>query len=491
MGGPCVKTQMRRIHGLCTVSLALLLVLAGCSAPFSNPSANTPVGAAPGGPGDPPSDRLGWEAGYWYNESIDVDQSDGLSDAEMDAFVGRAMARVERIRSLEFEKRVPVSVLTRDEYRNRSGGNPETGNETFSAWNNQVWEALFISGESADSQQAISQTRGSSVAGFYSSTDDEIKIITENKAETSIDNATLVHELTHALQDQHYNLSAPRFTAPTQDESLAIDGIVEGSASYVEKQYARRCGQEWACVDTPSSGGSAAGDGGARSGGGPNLGVLITIYQPYSDGPVYVHNLVERGGWAAVDRVLRNPPESTEQTIHSTDENPVPIEFTSRAQNGWETFPKLGVNGSDTVGEASMYAMFWYQARQTGANTVNPRAITNTPNPYDTYNYSAPPTAGWGNDRVFPYRKDVGSDTKYGYVWKTRWDTPKDARQFRRAYLEMIRAHDATRRPDGTYVIPDGPFADAFRIHQQGSRVVIVNGPTPRAVENIRPGLAS
>ena len=483
---------MRRVRGLGAVSLALLLVLAGCSAPFSNPGADTPEGAGPGGPGDPGSDRLGWEAGYWHNESIAVDQSDGLSDAETNAYVGRAMARVEHIRGKEFKERVPINVLTRDEYRNRSGGNPETGSGAFSAWNNQVWEALFISGESSDSQQAISQTRGSAVAGFYSPSDDEIKIITDDSAETSIDNSTLVHELVHALQDQHYNLSSKRFSAETQDTELAIDGIVEGDASYVEKQYARRCGEEWSCVGTPSNGGGGQGSGRAGgAGSGPNLGMLLTIYQPYSDGPVYVHNLVEEGGWDAVNRSFQNPPVSSEQTIHLTDEKPVPIEYTDRARDGWRTFPKQGVNGSDTVGEASMYSMFWYQARTAGANTVNPRAISDTQSPYDTYNYDAKPTAGWGNDRLFPYRNTAGGDAKYGYVWVTEWDSRKDARQFRRTYLEVLRAHDANRRADGTYVIPDGEFADAFRVHQEGSRVVIVNGPTPQAVDDIRPNLGS
>ncbi|MDX1748601.1 MAG: hypothetical protein R3324_21930, partial [Halobacteriales archaeon] len=44
-----------------------------------------PVSAAEAPPPDPETDRLGWENGYWYNESITVDQSDGLSDEELDA----------------------------------------------------------------------------------------------------------------------------------------------------------------------------------------------------------------------------------------------------------------------------------------------------------------------------------------------------------------------------------------------------------------------
>ena len=478
---------MRRARGLGSITVALLLVLTGCAAPLSDAGANTPRSASPGGPGDPSADRLGWEAGYWYNESIDVDQSDGLSDAEMNAYVGRAMARVERIREREFETRVPVNVMTREEFRNRDG-NGSGGDGAFSAWNNQVWEALFINGESGDSQSEISDTRGSSVAGFYSPSDDEIKIITPDPESATINNATLVHELVHALQDQHYDLTSKQFSAKTQDGELAINGIVEGDARYVEYQYAEKCGDEWSCVDPSSSDGGSGGDGGGGS--SVNLGMFLTIYQPYSDGPVYVHDRLEEGGWDAVNRAFRNPPESSEQTIHLTDEKPTPIRYTDRARNGWKLFPKQGQNGSDTAGEASMFAMFWYQAREYGADTVNPRSVSRASGEYDTYNYTAEPTAGWGNDRIFPYHKGSGDDAKYGYVWVTEWDSRRDATEFRDAYVKMLRAHDAVRR-NGVYVIPDGSFADAFRVHQEGNRVVVVNGPTPQAVDDIRPNLAS
>ncbi|MFC7135716.1 hypothetical protein ACFQRB_02125 [Halobaculum litoreum] len=99
-----------------SVLAALLLVLAGCSAPTAGPAAADDWQY----PDDPPSDRLGWEAGYWYNESIDVNQSDGLDAAEREAFVARTMARVERVRGLEFRESVPVEVISRAEYRERA-----------------------------------------------------------------------------------------------------------------------------------------------------------------------------------------------------------------------------------------------------------------------------------------------------------------------------------------------------------------------------------
>jgi len=482
---------MTQRRGLVAVALAALLVLAGCSAP----AIEAPTASAPSGGGeaaatpnddfdDPERDVLGWEDGYWYNESVSVDQSDGLSDGELRVYVARAMARVEYIRGKEFTQRVPVSILSRDEYRNRSGGSGGSGAQSdYQRWNDQVWEALFVAGESQDSESAISDTRSAAVAGFYSSRDDEIKVITDTPESPTINNATLVHELVHALQDQRYDLSKPKYGGDTQDEQLAVDGLVEGDANYIETRYAQQCGAAWGCVATPES----AGGGGGGGGGGPNLGILLTIFQPYSDGPVYISDLVDLGGWATVDEEFENPPGSTEQIIHRTDEEPVPIEYRDRARNGWGTFPEQGVGGSDTVGEASMYVMFWYQARTTGADTIDPRSLGDTEGPYDTYNYEAEPSAGWGNDRLFPYQRGVGTDAEYGYVWVTEWDTQEDAREFQRAYRAILDAQGAERRAENTYVIPDGGFEDAFRLTRSGTRVTIVNGPTTEDLDDIRP----
>ncbi|WP_101294045.1 Hvo_1808 family surface protein [Halegenticoccus soli] len=422
------------------------------------------------------NEPIGRVNGYWHNDSIAVDQSDGLNESEMEAYVSRSMARVEHLRDRKFKEPVPVTVVSRDEFRRESA--ERQSNETFGAWNNQVWEALFIVGRSNDAQDELGSTYGESVAGYYSPSDDEIKIVSDSPDRPTVDNATLVHELTHAMQDQYYDLSDSRYAGETQDGELAADGVVEGEANYVEARYAERCWAEWECVPRR---------GGAGGGSPPNLGILLTIFQPYSDGPAYVHERYREGGWAAVDAAFADPPVSTEQTIHRTDEKPVPIEYEDRARNGWRTFPDQGENGSDTAGEASIYAMFWYQARQYGADTIDPQGLLRNAGRYSTYNYDAAPSNGWGNDRLFPYRKGSGDDAKYGYVWVTEWDTARDAKEFRDAYLAILDAHDAAAAGGGVRVVEDGPFADAFRVTRDGTRVTIVNGPTPAAVKDIRP----
>ena len=165
------------------VALALLFVLAGVvpggAAATTEVATTTGVTTAPASqilqqsaPADPPNDTIGWERGYWHNESVDVDQSDGLSDAELEAYVARATARVEYLRDREFTDPVPVEVISRERYRARQPANNSSA--TFNRWNDLVWEALFIVGESTGSERAIGDTLGSSVAGFYSPSDDSI-----------------------------------------------------------------------------------------------------------------------------------------------------------------------------------------------------------------------------------------------------------------------------------------------------------------------------
>ena len=453
-----------------------LAILVGLLLLSSLVTAGVPVAAQQAAP-DPDADVIGWENGYWYNESIQVDQSDGLSEAEKEAYVSRAMARIEVLREREFNETVPVSIISRDEFGNRTTGNSSAN---FSAWNNQVWEALFIVGEDADVQEALQSTSTAQTSGGYFYVADEITIVTDTPEEASIDRGTLVHELVHAQQDQYYDLTNATYDGETQDGQLATDGLIEGEANYVEDRYEERCGVEWECVAATSSG---AGGGSSDV----NFGIFATLFHPYSDGPPYVHSLVEADGWTAVDAKYEAPPNSTEQIIHHTDEEPAPLNVTDTATGGWETFPEQGENGTDTAGEASIFAMLWYQSRDYDADTIPVRTILDAEDPYDTYNYDAIPSSGWANDAVLPYRKGPANETEYGYVWTIEWDTEADATQFLAAYRAILSAHDARRLGERTWVIEAGPFSDAFRVAKEGRRVTIVNAPTVGDLDDVRP----
>ena len=457
--------------------LALLLVLAGCAAPVADsaPASGEPgtggdAGAAGADwrwPDDPPTDRPGWEAGYWYNESIAVNRTDGLDAAERAAFVARTMARVEHLRGLEFEESVPVAVVSREEYRD--GG---TFSPTSDAWDEQTWEALLLVGEDETVAETFDALYGSNVLGYYAPSRGRIVVVSDSPT-PAIDRATLAHELVHALQDQQFGLPAG---AATRDGQLARNGLVEGDARYVERLYEERCASgEWECVATPAGGGSGGGPP-------PNEGVLLTVLQPYSDGPTFVHDLRARGGWDAVNAAYDRVPASTEQVIHPgayPDDAPVDVAVPDRSDGRWR--PVDHAPRANTLGEAAVYVMLREGGVIPGAH------IDRGTGAYSYYNYSHPRSAGWGGDALVPYT----DGTDYGYVWALEWDSPRDAREFAGGYETALKLRYGARVVDRegatvTLAVDDGPFADAFRLTRDGTRVTVVNAPTVEALDGVR-----
>lgn len=430
---------------LATVGLLALVVLAGCSA--------API------EGD-----LGKENGYRYDAQIDVTTADGLNESERTAVVSRAMARIERIRGVEFEKTVSVEVISRDEFRNQSGGGRvDASNLTDrQLWNEQVWEGLHIIGEDTTYPSTSSSNRGSTVVGYYSGSKEKIVIVSDSPT-PQISRDTLVHELYHALQDQQFNFGT---NPQLQDKQLAQRGVTEGEANYIEALYRNRCGTEWSCIPLPERSGGSASDSDSF-----NRALFLTSFAPYAEGPWFVDAVRDRGGWEAVDDLYTNFPNSTEQIIHPEaypDEQPVNVSLADRSNGEWSRFDDIDRPVYDTVGEASIYAMFQ-------GNGLVGRSGS------EQYEYDHPFSAGWDGDKLIPYR----NDGKYGYVWRTRWESPEDAREFADAYRELLAQSNATDLGDGRFRIQSGPFADAFRLTRSGATVTIVNAPTTDELDGV------
>ena len=482
-----------------SVALALLVVAAGVV-----PFVVTPVGADTSGPAeparaqdgsppDPASDVLGWENGYWYNESLSIVRTDGVNASERREIVARTMARVEHVRRLEFRKSVPVTVLPREAFRARERA---PANDSYRTFDNTKFEALFLVNESTNSLAVQERNAGSAIGGFYSPTRDTIVVISERKSPT-IDELTLAHELVHALQDQHFDLS--EFNRSTREQHNSIDGLVEGDANYVQYLYSQRCNREWNGTCLRPTGRAGGGTGSLA-----NVGTYLLKYHPYSDGPPFVRAIRNAGGWEAVNALYEDPPKSTEQVIHPElygEDVPSPVHVNDTSNEAWRRLELDGRVDYAEFGEAGLFTMLVYPGLTSGGerSVIPPRSFL-TRNPgangttLDPYNYSHPATAGWDGDRLVVYVNDDVPDNETGYVWKTAWDSERDARQFVRAYRELLRLHGAHRvegRPNA-WVIPDGrEFSDAFRVVRNGDTVTIVNAPTVDGLSGVHGSNAS
>jgi len=423
---------------LCVV----VVVLAGCAVPAADTNS------------DPATDRLGYENGYWYDDPIAVNASDGLNESEREAVLSRQMARLEHVRNLEFEKSVELRVITRDQYlRNRSSG-PGGADDT---WNDQVWEALFLVGEDTSVGEEFNTTLGSSVLGFYRAGSNEVVIVSD-RDDPMIDRGTLVHELVHALQDQQFGLGE---VPPTQDRQLARNSVVEGEANLLEDRYETRCESEWECIETPPRSGTGSGE--------VNRGLLLVVLTPYVQGPGFVETIQRRGGWPAVNDLHREYPASMKQVLDPErypDDEPENVTVPDRSNGEWERFDHDPV--TDTVGPVSIHAMFFQNG--VGAASV------------ERYSYAHPAAVGWTGDSVVPYR----NDDRFGYVWVTTWESEEEARQFVDTYRDLLDSEGAQFRNGGVAVVPEpSPFDDAFRVTRDGTRVRIVNAPTVEELSDV------
>jgi hypothetical protein len=319
------------------LALLAMVVLAGCAAPLADGTANGSQASADGpadqrgdtatdggstvapgtpgpapaddGDGDPPTteqpdpdeDRLGWEAGYWYNDPLAVDNSDGLDATEREAVIARAMARVELIRGLEFREPVDVTVVSRDEFSAGDLGGEDS--EALGTFDNAKFEALLLVGGEADSMATQDDSLNATVGGYYSSEREAIVLVSESATPTVDGEGTLIHELVHAAQDQHFQGlgSQARF----RDAYNGRNGLIEGDANAVQQSFDQRCDAAWRCIESPD-------EGGPGSGGDTDLhmGVYLLEFFPYADGPGLIAHLRDGGNWSAVNDAYRRAPTS-------------------------------------------------------------------------------------------------------------------------------------------------------------------------------------
>jgi hypothetical protein len=489
---------MMERRALAVLSIAVVLLIAGCSAPTgstptdgptapdptseptavttsSPPDTPTPEGHSETATAEPTtaeqttvpetttvidesSSVLGRENGIWYNESLPITPSDGYNRTEIELVRDRMMARIEVIRGHEFTDDVSVEIRSRDEYRDSS---PYTFSED--AWRDLYWEAAFIIEGTESSAEVFTALYGRSVAGFYSN--GNIVIVAGDTDEISLDRGTLVHELEHALQEQALTLAVGG--VGPRDETTAGSSVVEGDANAVMDRYEERCEGNWSCIPQGN-------DGSDSSQGPANQGLFASIWLPYSDGPTFVEALHDRGGWTAVDEAFESPPISTEQVIHPEkypNETPVIVRVEDRSSEEWRRLDRTGI-----FGEATFFAMLW-------SNGVIPSGHVRSEDA--RWNYSHPATAGWGGDRFVAYT----NGTTDAYVLKSTWDTERDAREFYEAYVDLLETNGGNEVEPGVYRLPEGSgFEDVFRVERDGNRVIVVNAPTVEDLEEVHTG---
>jgi hypothetical protein len=113
---------------------------------------------------------------------------------------------------------------------------------------------------------------------------------------------TLLHELVHALQDQHFELEEIVAWSPDDtDRSGALSALAEGDATSAMFDGMMQEGKTALSFPTGFFQERMADEAGDLPGVPPII--ARSLKAPYVDGLTFVHALRRRGGWKEVDRV--------------------------------------------------------------------------------------------------------------------------------------------------------------------------------------------
>lgn len=188
--------------------------------------------------------------------------------------------------------------------------------------------------------------------GFYEPKNGTMYLASDLKGPQA--QATLAHELVHALQDQRWDLRKRSDYKPGRgDESMAVACLAEGDATSLMLDFVMK--PDKSALDIPPDSIRELMKGGMNMGDVQTVPHILrsTLVAPYMEGIAFVHELRHKGGWLAVDRAWDRLPTTTEQILHvdkwEAQEGPiaVPAPTGLALGEGWknedqDTFGELG-----------------------------------------------------------------------------------------------------------------------------------------------------
>jgi hypothetical protein len=254
------------------------------------------------------------------------------------------------------------------------------------------------------------------VAGFYRPKSKELFIADWN--ELIEQKPVMAHELTHALQDQHFDLKRfEDWPRGDSDREVAIHALIEGDATGVMYNYQLKpMKSDITRLPNMTYFSEQAGLQAAKEDQKVFLSTPAAIRDslifPYIYGLGFVQELVKKSGWEGVSRAFTDLPQSTEQILHfekyTAHEQPLKIELpdiSSMLGPGWKRLD------TDINGEFGYFLIL---------------------REFIDKNQARAAADGWGGDRYALYENRKTG--KLLLVHLSAWDSLKDAEEFFHAY---------------------------------------------------------
>lgn len=311
--------------------------------------------------------------------------------------------QVETVRGLTYDRPVNIEPITAREMDRRLRDYFDAYYpKRFYARRSDAWATIGAIPRNVGILEALNTYQQGQVLGYYNSQNEEL-VYTGDATLDRVEHFVLAHELTHAIDDQHFDLDRLDDMVVHCDDEIfqAALGVVEGSANHFATQVLFRYPAE---APGSVSGGSAG-----------NVPPLITELQayPYTAGQRFVDALADQGGPAAVNRALRTFPTTTEQILHPSK------------------FPGDVAKPVDVPDFAPTFGLDWREHDVMVVGEVWLKALLNL-RLDDAASSSA--AAGWGGGiyRAWSDGKDVA------VIMSTIWDAPADAKEFSDALSQWL-----------------------------------------------------
>ncbi|MEP7048723.1 MAG: hypothetical protein ABJB12_00155 [Pseudomonadota bacterium] len=393
-------------------------------------------------------------------------------DVAAEQTVAGALAFVSALRELPATGPVKGRVITRDEMVARV--EHEVDEEVPPAVVKASGEILFALGAvpaSFNYRQGLLDVMRSELLGFYEPHEKTMFLGADLHGQEL--DATLWHELVHALQDQHYGLEKLlNFSADAGDWQGAVHALAEGDATSAMFD-ALFADKGLRAPDLPDSMMNL--QAALSAGVVQQVPAIIkrSVIAPYVDGLAFVNEARRRGGWQAVDAIWGRLPASTEQILHFEK---------YQAQELPENIPLLapdavGPNAatySDIYGEEALRILFeeWMPARAAHEAA-----------------------SGWAGDRITAFADTSGATS---VAWRIRYDSDAAAlgglRAFARGALaaedqapdsrgrlsEFVPGLAAERATLGGQVCRERHTRGPFAVFRHGRDVAVTLGPFRR-----------
>jgi hypothetical protein len=391
-----------------------------------------------------------------------------LASETPEALLARLQPVVAEIRGLPFERPVAVRTATPAEARAHFAERArQLWPEPRARLEQRVYEQLGLLPAGYDLRGSLLDVLEEQALGYYDPGSDVFTLV-EGALSSALAPVLVVHELTHALDDQHFDLEALLASAGDDDDrAAAAAAVVEGSGTAVMSLFLlREVGAGRLTGDAVRELQRSELQRAERLGAAP-LVVQRGLLGSYLLGMAFLlrgNPARLLGGLPAadLDRAFREPPRTTEQVLHpekywdegSRDVTPALAlpDLSASLGPGWS------LRGRGNLGELLLAALAGHSA---------PRF--DTPEAAAPARWTSAAAAGTAGDVFHHYADGDRSVT----LLLTRWDGEREAQEFQAGLTSLPRDRSYRAGPGVAIVAGDARGADAERLAAAALQAVI------------------